>query len=227
MTNPGELSRALRTGTDPDLVRRRWMVGLSLFGAAMGGVVSAYQMGMIRRLPDPPVGPFDSERVDASDYAYKRLETPDGLLMIGTYAVTAILAGAGAPDRSRTRPWLPLAMAAKAAFDVATNARLAREEWAENEALCVYCQAANVASLATAALALPEAARAVSQMRGSNRPFDEAPAASEPRPEHRASGDDGAEHLLDEALEDTFPASDPPAYMGSTLPKTAHAPARP
>ena len=219
MTNPGELSRGLRTGADPDLVRRRWMVGLSLFGAAMGGVVGAYQLGMVRRLPDPPVGPFDSERVDASDYAYKRLETPDGLLMMGTYAVTAILAGAGAPDRARARPWLPLALAAKAAFDVATNARLAREEWAENEALCAYCQAANVASLAIAALCLPEASRAAGRLMTGG-------AASERKdaPLEAATARDGAaddpDDLLDMTLEDTFPASDPPSYMGTTLPKS-------
>ena len=168
-TPPATLSHELRHGRAPDLVRRRWIVGLSLFGAAMGGVVSAYQMGILRRLPDPPVGPFDSEAVDASDYAYKRLETPDGLLMTATYVATALLAGAGSPRRAGERPWLPLALAGKAAFDVALNARLAREEWAENGALCAYCQAANAASLAIAALSLPEAGRAARRLAGGAR----------------------------------------------------------
>lgn len=154
---PSRLSRELRTGRSPHLSRRRWIVGLSLFGAAMGGVVSAYQMGLIRRLPDPPVGPFDSSKVDASDYAYKRLDTPDGLLMVLTYAATAALAGAGGMDRARERPYLPLLLAAKALYDVRTTAALAREEWDENHALCAYCQVASMATLASAALALPEA----------------------------------------------------------------------
>lgn len=160
--DPSRLSRELREGRGAHLKRRRRVLGLSLFGAAMGGVVSAYQMGLIRRLPDPPGlrgpnGPFDSEKVDASDYAYKRLDTPDGLLMLGTYAVTAGLAGAGSASRARDMPWLPIALAAKALYDVGTNLTLAREEWQENRALCTYCQSASLASIATAALALPEA----------------------------------------------------------------------
>ena len=165
-TDPTRLSRELREGRSADLRRRRQILALSLFGAAMGGVVSAYQMGLIRRLPDPPglrapVGPFDSEKVDASDYAYERLDTPDGLLMLGTYAVTAGLAGAGPADRAREMAWLPIALAAKALYDVGTNLTLAREEWQENRALCAYCQSASLASMATAALALPEAIDAV------------------------------------------------------------------
>ncbi len=161
---PTELSTDLRTAVTPDLTRRRWIVGLSLVNAAIGAVVGAYQTGIIRHLPDPPVGPFDSDRVDASDYAYKRLQTPDGLLMTATFAATAILAGAGGADRARDNPALPVALAAKAAYDVATAAKLAAEEWQDNKALCAWCQAATVLAVATAALALPEALRALRRL---------------------------------------------------------------
>ena len=99
--SPSELSRYLRTASDPTLRRRRWIVGLSLLGAGVGQVVGAYQTGILRHLPDPPVGPFDSDRVDASDHAYRRASSPDGLMMVLTYAVTAWLAGAGGQDRAR------------------------------------------------------------------------------------------------------------------------------
>ena len=164
--SPSQLSRYLRTGDDPDLRGRRRLVGLSLLGAAMGQVVTAYQTGLVHHLPDPPVGPFDSDRVDASDYGYQRLRTPDGLLMIGTYALTAGLAGAGGQDRARHQPWLPLLMAGKIASDVATNMMLAREEWSDNHALCAYCQTANVLSWVSLAVALPEARRAWQSLRG-------------------------------------------------------------
>ena len=175
MTRPDRLSQELRHARNDDMRRRRWVVGLSLFGAAMGGLVAAYQTGIIRRLPDPPGlgppdGPFDSEKVDASNYAYKRLDVPDGLLMLGTYAVTASLAGAGNANRAAEQPWLPVAAAAKALYDVGTNVTLAREEWRENRAFCAYCQAANVASLAIAALALPEALRAGRRLAGKEDP---------------------------------------------------------
>lgn len=159
--HPAQLSHELRHARSADLGRRRWIVGLSMVGMAMGQIVGLYQTGILRRLPDPPVGPFDSSRVDASDYAYKRLDTPDGLMMAGTYAVTAILAGAGGRDRAHDHPALPVALAAKTLYDSYVALKLGREEWQDNKALCAYCQLATLASLASAALALPEAVRAV------------------------------------------------------------------
>lgn len=46
--------------------------------------------------------------------------------------------------------------------------KLGREEWGENRALCAYCQVATACSLASAALALPEAADAARNLLGSS-----------------------------------------------------------
>ena len=99
---PRQLSRELRQGNSPDLARRRWAIGLSFAGATIGMVVSAYQAGLLKRLPDILPGRiFDAERVDASDYAYRRLQVPDGFLMVLTYAATAALLAAGGRDRAQ------------------------------------------------------------------------------------------------------------------------------
>lgn len=163
---PKALSRFFREADISELNRRRWVIGLSLLGAAMGQIVSLYQTGIVRHLPDPPAGPFDSDRVDASDYAYSRMETPDGLMMVASYAVTALLAGAGGPDRTERHPALPIAMAAKVLYDTGLAAELAREEWRENRALCAYCQVATLCSAASLAFALPEATRAARRLLG-------------------------------------------------------------
>lgn len=158
---PATLSRELREGRSPDLTRRRWTIGLSIIGTAIGGVVTLYQTGIIRRLPDIlPGGIFDAEKVDASDYAYKRLQMPDAPLMMMTYATTAALAAAGGAERAMRQPALPVALAAKAWYDFATCLKLGQEEWAENKALCSWCQVATLISAITAALSLPEAIRA-------------------------------------------------------------------
>ncbi len=136
------LSHELRTRRDPDLNRRRWVLGLSLVGVAAAKIVTLYQMGVVKRLPDLPVRPFNATKVDAAPYAYSRLQTPDGALMLVSYALTA-------------------ALAAKTGFDSVSAVRLAAEEWRDTKALCGYCQAATVASLLSFAIALPEAARAV------------------------------------------------------------------
>lgn len=169
---PRQLSHELREESDPDLNRRRWIVGLSLLGAAAGQVVTAFQMGLIKRLPDPPIPVFDSTKVDASDYAYKRLESPDAPTMIANYGVTAMLASAGGRDRAETHPWLPVALAAKTIGDLAVTVKLGAEEWQENKKLCFYCQVATLASLASAALALPEAARAINNLRNADADAD-------------------------------------------------------
>jgi uncharacterized membrane protein len=127
----------------------------------MGQIVGLYQVGVLRRLPDPPIDVFDSSKVDASDYAYRRMATPDGLMMVATYAVTALLAGAGGRDRAQQVPWLPIALAAKTLYDAGVTVKLAKEEWEDNRALCAYCQTATIASFASAMLSLPEAAEAL------------------------------------------------------------------
>lgn len=158
---PATLSRELREGRSADLTRRRWTIGLSIAGTAIGGVVALYQTGIIGRLPDILPGRiFDAEKVDASDYAYKRMQMPDAPLMMITYAAIAALAAAGGAERATRQPALPLALAAKAWYDLVTCLRLGQEEWAENKALCSWCQVATLISAITAALSLPEAIRA-------------------------------------------------------------------
>ncbi|MBD2090081.1 vitamin K epoxide reductase family protein [Microcoleus sp. FACHB-1515] len=163
---PSQLSRELREGESPDLDRRRWIIGLSMLGATMGQIVSLYQTGIIKELPDLPIPFVDSDRVDASDYAYSRLNTPDGPLMAINYGITAWLASTGGQNRARENPLVPIAMGAKIAFDVVTALELAREEWSENKALCEYCQVATLASIVSLGLAVPEVTTAVKTLLG-------------------------------------------------------------
>jgi uncharacterized membrane protein len=164
---PRELSEELRNDSSPDLQRRRWIVGLSLLSTAMAQIVSLYQIGIVRRLLDPPIEIFDSTKVDASDYAYKRLQTPDSFMMLASYAVTAWLAGAGGKDRATQIPAVPVALGLKTVLDTATAVQLGREEWNENKALCAYCQVATICSVVSVVLAAPEALRAAKNLLGS------------------------------------------------------------
>jgi uncharacterized membrane protein len=121
------------------------------------GVVALYQLGILKRLPDPPLPHFDSERVTSSGKAYSLFETPDSVLAMGSYAATMGLAAIGAPDRARTRPVLPMAMAAKVGIDAAVGLRYAYGEWSKNRRLCFWCLVASTAAVAAVPLAVPEA----------------------------------------------------------------------
>ncbi|MBD1849993.1 vitamin K epoxide reductase family protein [Leptolyngbya sp. FACHB-711] len=159
--SPTQLSEEMRTSDHPDMVRRRWIIGLSMIGSTMAQIVSMYQTGILKGLPDPPLPGFDSDRVDASEYAYSRLQTADGFMMLANYAITGWLAGAGGANRAQQNPLLPIAMSAKTMIDTVASLELAREEWSENKAFCAYCQVATLCSAASVVLSLPEAMTAV------------------------------------------------------------------
>jgi uncharacterized membrane protein len=146
--------------------RRRAVVGLSLASAAAMGVIAAYQVGLVRRLPGPPLPWLNAEKVVGSKRAYSRLGTPDGVLGLCSYAATAALAAAGGRERARAHPILPVALAGKAVFDVFNALRLAWAEWAEDRAFCLYCLFATVCTLGVLPLVIPEARAAIWRGRG-------------------------------------------------------------
>jgi len=168
--NATRLSRELRTQTSPDLRRRRGIVGLSMLASATMGLIALYQTGLIKHLPEPPLPMLDADKVNGSPQAYERFATPDAILGLGSYAATMGLAAMGGADRLRTMPWVPLALAAKVAFDAANAAKLTADQWTKHRAFCLWCLLAASATFAMVPLAIPEtiaAARALtSEKRG-------------------------------------------------------------
>jgi uncharacterized membrane protein len=166
LLSPSDLSQELREGESGDLTRRRRGIALSVVGAVIGGVVTLYQTGVVKRLPDILPGEiWDAEKVDASDYAYRHLQQPDAPMMMVTYGLTAMALAAGGKDRARQNPALPVVATLKAVGDFVTCLALARQEWAENRKLCSYCQVATAISGTTVALTLPETLKALGARR--------------------------------------------------------------
>lgn len=159
------LSRELREEDEPSLRRRRGVVGLSMLAAGAMGLMALYQMGIIKRVPEPDLPGFDSDRVNASPQAYEHLSTPDAVLGFGSYAATMTLAAMGGADRARTQPWIPLALAAKVGFDVAQATRLTLAEWKSLRAFCFWCLTATGATFATVPLIIPETRAAWRRLR--------------------------------------------------------------
>jgi uncharacterized membrane protein len=150
------LSRELRTDTSPSLRRRRGIVGLSMLASASMGLIALYQTGLIKHLPEPPLPLMNADKVDASAEAYSRFSTPDAILGLGSYAATMGLAAMGGAGRVSEMPWVPLALAAKVAFDTANAARLFVDQWTKYRAFCFWCVLAAAATFAMVPLAIPE-----------------------------------------------------------------------
>jgi uncharacterized membrane protein len=161
------VSDDLRRGNGDHLARRRRQTALVLGATAAMGVITMYQTGILRRLPDPPLAGVDSDKVDASGEAYVMLHTPDATLSIANYGVTLALIGMGGANRWREQPVIPLLAAAKLMSDAGGAAWLTVEQITKHKALCAYCLAAAAASVAAIPQALPEARAAWREVLGS------------------------------------------------------------
>ena len=162
------VSDDLRRGAGELLDRRRRLAGLSLGSIAAFGVVAAYQTGLIRHLPEPPIPLLGADAVDASGEAYQQLKTPDAALGILSSALTLVLIGMGDRRRAQDRPWVPLAMAAKVGFDALGGLFLTAEQATKHRRFCGWCLAATGAYLAMVPQVVPEARVALSTLRSSH-----------------------------------------------------------
>ncbi len=154
---PARLSEELRFSHEPVLRRRRGIALLTLL--SMGGMaaVSLFQLGILRDLPDVRGDIFDAESVDAAPEAYGRLSMPDGVIGLGSYAVTLALAAADGERRVARRPWLPILLGAKTALDAVEAVRLTVAQWRDHRAFSLYGLLATGATLTALPLAIPEA----------------------------------------------------------------------
>lgn len=155
------VSDALRRGDDVFLTRRRRAGALTLGAMGSLGAVAAYQMGLVKHLPDPPGRLFDADRVDASGEAYQVLKAPDAALGLVSYATTLVLAGMRSGRHPSAHRLVSMALAAKVVADAAGGLYLTLEQGTKHRRLCSWCLAATAFSLATVVQVVPEARAAL------------------------------------------------------------------
>jgi len=158
-----ELSHELRILSTRDLARRRGVVALCAVASTSMSIIALYQMGLIKHLPEPPLPMMNADKVDASAEAYEKFSMPDAVLGLGSYAATMGLAAMGGSDRARRDPWIPLALAAKVAFDMVNAGKLTVDQWTKHRAFCFWCLLAATATFAMVPLVVPEALQAINR----------------------------------------------------------------
>jgi uncharacterized membrane protein len=164
--SPQELRQQTRNDTSPNMQRRRGVVAVSLFGIASMALTTLLQMGMARRLPDPPIRRFDTKRVNLSEEAFS-YGGPDSPIVILMHAVNMVLATTGGADRARRHPWLPLLAASLSGAQSVMAAKYLFYQMPHvDEAYCPYCIADAFAHFATLGLVLPEAVEAAEVLFG-------------------------------------------------------------
>jgi uncharacterized membrane protein len=164
MLKAADIQRTWRDGRDPSLRRRRTIAALASAGLADFAVISLYQMGAIRHLPDPPIRAFDSDRVNASTKAYA-LGVPDGTTGALLYAAELVLSAFGGSRKSGR----PLAASALLAGAAAVGAGAAVyylwDMFARERRACAYCLVGSALNLSMLPLALGDLAEHMRERR--------------------------------------------------------------
>lgn len=149
------IRRALREEQSPSLQRRRRIALLSALGLIDFAVISLYQIGVLRHLPDLPGRLFDSDQVNLSPKAFA-LGGPDGPLGALQYALLLVLASYGGAAHSGRPRWLSLALAATGLAGAGAGLDYLRDMVRQRRA-CPYCITGAGLNLAIAALSMREA----------------------------------------------------------------------
>ena len=161
MVEPQLLRRELQESDTPEMQKRRAVIVASLAGSASMAAVTLLQTGIIKHLPDPPFGNFDSDRVNSSDTAY-RFGLPDGSISLASLALNIPIAAFGGVERVRKHPWLSIFAAGKALAEAVAASWYFYQMPAKEKAWCGYCISGALANIAIAALTIPEAREALS-----------------------------------------------------------------
>ena len=160
---PSEIRTELTEGSSPDIRRRRAIIGLSMIGLGVAAAASLLQTGVIKHLPDPPVGNFDADRVMTSDPAYQ-FGIPDAAIALTGLAANVPLAAWGGADRVKHQPMVPLMAAGKSAVEAVAAGWYFYQMPAKLKTWCGYCVISAAAYMAIFALTLPEAKKALAEI---------------------------------------------------------------
>ena len=109
---------------------------------------------------------WDAKKVNGSAEAYAILNTPDAVLGLGSYAATLGLIAMGGPDRARSQPWIPLALAAKSSLDSFQAGTLTGKSWCKFRAFSLYSLVTALCTFLVLPFVLPEARAAWKKLKG-------------------------------------------------------------
>lgn len=154
MMRAAAIRQELLTGTGKELGKRRTITALSALGLIDFAMVSLYQSGVIRRLPELPFKAFDSNKVNAAPKAY-RMGAPDATVTTLVYAANMVLATAGGTEASGRKPVHDVLLGCTIAANAAGAVYYLNDMFFKQKKVCPYCIAGAAINIASAAIAIP------------------------------------------------------------------------
>lgn len=153
----------LRNGNESDLAKRRKVILLSAIGLIDFSIISLYQTGIIKHLPDIPHRLFDSDYVNASEDAYQ-FGAPDGPISATAYAAALVLASAGGSQKTGRKPSLDLALGAVLAGNAMGGVYYLHNMIFKQKKICLYCMAGAAINIASLFIMAPAVLRSAKQL---------------------------------------------------------------
>lgn len=154
------IRQELLTGTGEELEKRRMIMALSAVGLVDFAIISLYQAGVIKRLPELPIKSFDSNKVNAAPEAYQ-MGAPDGTISALVYAGNMVLATAGGTEASGRKPVFDILLGSTIAGNAAGALYYLYDMIFKQNKVCPYCIAGAAINIASAVIVAPLALKAL------------------------------------------------------------------
>ena len=164
--NTAAIRDVLRTEHSEDLDRRRKVIGLSALGLVDFSIISLYQTGVIKSLPDLPFEVFDSNKVNASEDAYQ-FGAPDGPISAVAYAATMVLASAGGDEETGRKPIMDVALGATVAGNAVGAIFYLYKMIFVQKKICLYCVTGAAINIASAVIIASTTLKSIRKLFGS------------------------------------------------------------
>ena len=163
--NSEQIKKTLRDGNNDDLERRRKIIFLSAIGMIDFSIISLYQTGVIKTLPDIPLSIFDSNKVNASKAAYQ-MGVPDGPVSLLTYSAVTVLASAKGTKASGRKPVLDVALGAAVVANAIGAVSYLNNMIFKQKKICLYCVTGAAINIASAIIVAPVVVKGLKKMFG-------------------------------------------------------------
>jgi uncharacterized membrane protein len=161
--NIDAIRQALLKGNSPSLKRRRKIALLSVFGILDFCLISLYQLGIIKAMPDPPGKIFDSAKANGSRDAYQ-FGAPDGPISLLMYAGNILLASALGSRKSGRPPVFDLLLGGLIAGSALGSVNYMYSMIFKQQKACPYCITGAALNFAMIPYVYPEVKASLQEM---------------------------------------------------------------
>jgi uncharacterized membrane protein len=145
----------MREGKSESLSRKRKISLLSALGLVDFSLISLYQLGLIKKLPDLPGKIFDTNMVNASKKAYM-MGVPDGPVTLVSYTLNILMAGAGGTEKTGRSKIFDVILAGSVMGGAVGGVYYLNDMIRNQKKACIYCLIGAALNFAMLPLAIKE-----------------------------------------------------------------------